>query len=99
MAVVEPRQAQAPQGQPAPADPRRALAAFRRLGYLAADLDPLDRIRRESHPALGDLSDPAVAHLREVYTGPIGVEFMHIPDPARRRWVAERMEGTPPAAD
>ena len=32
--------------------------------------------------------------LQAIYCGPIGVEFMHIPDPARRRWVQERMEGT-----
>jgi 2-oxoglutarate dehydrogenase E1 component len=73
--------------------------AFRRWGYLAADLDPLDRLTPEHHPALGDLTDPAVADLRRIYSGPIGVEFMHIADPERRRWVEERMEGPAPEVD
>src|SRR5262249_49979586 len=53
----------------------------------------------ERHPALGDLADPAnpaIADLRRIYCGPLGVEFMHIPDEARRRWVQERMERLPP---
>jgi 2-oxoglutarate dehydrogenase E1 component len=108
MAIVEPQetQAQAPQERESPESPvpstpgeREALDAFRRWGYLAADLDPLERIRPESHPALGDLAAPAVTRLRETYAGPIGVEFMHIPDPERRRWLAERMEGPPPPLD
>ncbi|HEY8021905.1 MAG TPA: 2-oxoglutarate dehydrogenase E1 component, partial [Thermoanaerobaculia bacterium] len=78
-------------------DPER-VDAFRRWGYLAADLDPLERLRPELHPALGDLTDPSVQELRRVYAGPIGVEFMHITDAGRRRWVAERMEA-PAAAD
>src|SRR5262249_16134966 len=35
-----------------------------------------------------------------VYAGSVGLEFMHISSPARRSWLAERMEtslGTPPA--
>ncbi len=90
-AILEPRQRTA-------VDPQR-LDEFRRWGYLAADLDPLERLRPDSHPALGDLTDPAVAQLRELYAGPIGVEFMHIPDLERRRWIAERMEGPAPQAD
>ncbi|MDW7996938.1 MAG: multifunctional oxoglutarate decarboxylase/oxoglutarate dehydrogenase thiamine pyrophosphate-binding subunit/dihydrolipoyllysine-residue succinyltransferase subunit [Bacteroidota bacterium] len=30
--------------------------------------------------------------LWDTYCGPIGVEFMHIQDPERRRWIRERME-------
>ena len=30
-----------------------------------------------------------------IYCGTIGVEFMHIPDPERRRWIQERLEGEP----
>jgi 2-oxoglutarate dehydrogenase E1 component len=33
--------------------------------------------------------------LRETYCGPIGVEFMHIADPVRRRFIAEQMEARP----
>ncbi|MGE0311543.1 MAG: 2-oxoglutarate dehydrogenase E1 component [Lautropia sp.] len=32
--------------------------------------------------------------LRETYCGTIGVEFMHIADPAVKRWVQERLEST-----
>jgi 2-oxoglutarate dehydrogenase E1 component len=33
-----------------------------------------------------------VAHLRGVYANTVGLEFMHITSPARRSWLAERME-------
>jgi len=33
-----------------------------------------------------------IARLRATYCGNIGVEFMHIPSPERRRWLEERME-------
>ena len=33
------------------------------------------------------------------YCGTIAAEFMHIPDPAKRNWVAERMEREAPALD
>src|SRR5690349_10680458 len=88
MAIAEPQ----PTAPPTPAPDPAKVDAFRRWGYLAADLDPLERLRPESHPALGDLTDPAVQGLRRIYSGPLGVEFMHIPDPERRRWVQERME-------
>jgi 2-oxoglutarate dehydrogenase E1 component len=39
---------------------------------------------------LGEL----VAHLRRIYSGSVGLEFMHISSPARRSWLAERMETT-----
>jgi 2-oxoglutarate dehydrogenase E1 component len=95
---MEPRQALL---EPPPSDDihPRTLDVFRRWGYLAADLDPFGRLPPDVHPELGDLRDPAVARLREIYCGPIGVEFMHIPDLARRRWIQERMEGPAPEID
>ncbi|MGE3456003.1 MAG: thiamine pyrophosphate-dependent enzyme, partial [Kofleriaceae bacterium] len=33
-----------------------------------------------------------LAHLRRVYSSSVGLEFMHISSPARRSWLAERME-------
>jgi 2-oxoglutarate dehydrogenase E1 component len=33
--------------------------------------------------------------LRETYCGPIGVEFMHIQDPAQKAWIQRRVEGAP----
>ncbi len=77
------------------------LDAFRRLGYLYADLDPLNRLTPEPEALLGE-SDPATAEqARRWYCGPIGVEYMHIEDPERQRWVQERMEseGEPPQFD
>jgi len=32
--------------------------------------------------------------LRTAYCGPIGVEFMHVQDPAQREWLQERIEGS-----
>jgi len=91
MAIAEAQPGASPATRPDP----QTVDSFRRWGYLAADLDPLERLKPEEHPALGDLTDPAVQELRRTYCGPIGVEFMHIADPARRRWVAERMEAPP----
>jgi 2-oxoglutarate dehydrogenase E1 component len=77
----------------------RTLNNYRRLGYLLADLDPMNRIEPEAQPGLED-SDPATAeYARQCYCGTIGVEFMHIPDPERRRWIEERMEAEAPRFD
>ena len=76
----------------------RALDAFRRWGYLEADLDPLGFLRPVAHPDLqieGEFAQAA----RRAYCGTIGVEFMHITDPARRRWIQERMEGPQSTVD
>src|SRR5271165_7020253 len=70
----------------------RVFDAFRRWGYLEADLDPLGFLRPEPHPDLaihGDLAQEA----RQLYCGTVGAEFMHIADPERRRWIQDRLEG------
>jgi len=72
--------------------------AVRRWGYLLARYDPLGRIPPQSLPALGDL-ERVPDNLRRAYLGPIGVEFMHLSDPDRRRWIAGRLEADPPAVD
>ncbi|MGH9362983.1 MAG: 2-oxoglutarate dehydrogenase E1 component, partial [Thermoanaerobaculia bacterium] len=77
----------------------RVLETFRRWGYLAADLDPLERLTPEPLPGLSAEESEAAERARAWYSGPIGAEFMHIPDPERRRWVQERMEGPAPAVD
>jgi 2-oxoglutarate dehydrogenase E1 component len=80
-------------------DPR-TLNAFRRLGFLQADLDPLGRLRNEPQPALAEEADAATAAVaRRWYCGTIGVEFMHIQDPEQRRWIRERMETDPEPPD
>ena len=70
---------------------RNILDAFRRWGYLQADLDWLGRLEPADHPELPQEGD-GIGPARAVYCGTIGVEFMHIPDPERRAWIAERME-------
>src|SRR5579862_5235698 len=76
----------------------RVFDLFRRWGYLEADLDPLGFLRPVPHsdlPVDGELAQEA----RRVYCGTVGVEFMHITDPAGRRWIQERMEAPQPAVD
>jgi 2-oxoglutarate dehydrogenase E1 component len=72
--------------------------AFRRWGYLQANLDPLGRLEPQPHPDL-ELSGEAADRGRAVYCGPIGVEFLHMPWPDRCRWVQDRMESEPPPPD
>jgi 2-oxoglutarate dehydrogenase E1 component len=69
---------------------------FRRWGYLAARLDPLEFFSAASPPELDDKS-PWSSEARSIYCGTIGADFMHIADPERREWIAARMEH-PPAA-
>ncbi len=35
-----------------------------------------------------------IAHLRQVYCGILGIEYMHIQDPDQREWIQQRVEGT-----
>ena len=70
----------------------RALEAFRRWGYLEADLDPLGFLRPVRYPEL-QIPGDAAREARNFYSGTIGVEFAHLADPERRRWIQERMEG------
>jgi 2-oxoglutarate dehydrogenase E1 component len=76
----------------------RTFDAFRRWGYLEADLDPLGFFRPQLHPDLmieGEFAEEA----RRAYCGTVGTEFVHIADPERRRWIQERLEGPPAAVD
>ena len=72
--------------------------AYRRWGYLEADLDPLGFLRPAPHSELPVDSEFA-QEARRVYCGTIGTEFMHITDPARRRWIQDRLEGPQTAVD
>ncbi|MGA2905361.1 MAG: 2-oxoglutarate dehydrogenase E1 component, partial [Candidatus Korobacteraceae bacterium] len=73
----------------------RVLDAFRRWGYLQANLDPLGHFTPIAHPEL-DVSGDVAEAARRAYSGSIGVEFMHIADPERRQWIQERMESEQP---
>ena len=69
----------------------RVWEAFRRWGYLQADLDPLGDLQPVAMAEL-EVSGPDAEAARRVYCGSIGVEFMHMPEGERRRWIQERME-------
>src|SRR4029077_19760538 len=70
--------------------------AFRRWGYNEANLDPLGFFGPFPQPDLSELTGPVTEEARTLYCGTMGAEFMHLPQPERRQWVAERIEG--PAA-
>ena len=76
----------------------RVWDAFRRWGYLQADLDPLGDLRPAAMPEL-DVSGPEADAARKSYCGTIGVEFMHIADRERRQWIQERIESEAPQVD
>jgi 2-oxoglutarate dehydrogenase E1 component len=76
----------------------RILDAFRRWGYLQADLDPLGRLAPAPVAELDGIGEQG-AFARRVYCGAIGAEFMHIPDADKRRWLHEQLEREPPDVD
>ncbi|HUO61761.1 MAG TPA: thiamine pyrophosphate-dependent enzyme, partial [Candidatus Acidoferrales bacterium] len=74
----------------------RTFEAFRRLGHLQAKLDPLGHLPTVEHPEL-NLSGPAAEEARAIYCGPIGAEFMHIPEMERREWIQQQLESPAPS--
>ncbi len=73
--------------------------AFRRWGYLQANLDPLGQyLSAEPLPEL-DLEGEDAEEARGYYCGTIAAEFMHIPSRERREWIAERLETEAPETD
>jgi len=70
----------------------RVFDAFRRWGYLEATLDPLGLFEPLKQPELDALSGEAAEEARGIYCGTVGADFMHLPEPERRRWIAERLE-------
>src|SRR5216683_4216083 len=73
-------------------DRERVFDAFRRWGYLEATLDPLGFLEPQKRPELDGLAGEAAEEARRIYCGTVGADFMHLPEPERRRWIAERME-------
>jgi len=95
---------------PAPRDENSAQAAtgsladaFRRWGYLQADIDPLERLPRTEHPDITDACAGAaaeeVARWKSIYAGSIGFEFMHMRDRERVHWLRDAIEAGPSAVD
>jgi 2-oxoglutarate dehydrogenase E1 component len=76
----------------------RVFDAFRRWGYLQANLDPLGQLKPESHPEL-DLTGEYVSEARAAYCGTVAAEFMHIANLEKRQWIQSRMESPALATD
>ncbi len=74
-------------------EPERVFEAFRRWGYYEATLDPLGVFAPLKHPDLAGFFGEAAEEARRIYCGNIGAEFMHLPEPERRNWIAEHLEG------
>ncbi len=73
--------------------------AFRRWGHLQAKLDPLGQyLLPEPIPELNFEGEDA-EEAKRYYCGSIAVEFMHLPDAAKREWIQERMEQPAPVQD
>src|SRR5260370_17258534 len=84
----------------------RVFALFRQFGYLEAELNPLGLMPPQPHPDLrfdtnndNNNDNEWAREARRIYCGRVGVEFMHIADPERRRWIQERIEGQPTPVD
>ncbi|MGC1362801.1 MAG: 2-oxoglutarate dehydrogenase E1 component [Silvibacterium sp.] len=73
--------------------------AFRRWGYLQAQLDPLGQYLLPVDTPELDFSGPDADEARRYYCSTVGAEFMHIPSAERRNWIAERLETDPLAVD
>jgi 2-oxoglutarate dehydrogenase E1 component len=76
----------------------RVFTLFRQYGYLQSELNPLGLLPPQPHPDL-QIDNEWAREARRFYCGSVGVEFMHIADPVRRRWIQERIEAEPPAVD
>jgi len=75
----------------------RVFDAFRRWGYLQANLDPLGQhLQPVPIPEL-DITGTYAEEARRVYCGTVASEFMHILDPEKRRWIQNRLENDAPA--
>ncbi len=80
----------------------RVFGLFRQFGYLEAELNPLGLLPPQTHPDLrfdADNDNESVREARRIYCGSVGVEFMHIADSERRRWIQERLEAEPAEVD
>jgi 2-oxoglutarate dehydrogenase E1 component len=73
--------------------------AFRRWGYLQANLDPLGLLKPLKYAELDELTGSIADEAREIYCGTVGAEFMHLREPERRAWIAERLESPAPEVD
>jgi 2-oxoglutarate dehydrogenase E1 component len=69
----------------------RIFDAFRRWGYLNANLNPFGGPVGGGYPDLPSRGE-GIEEARKVYCGAIGAEFMHLPQRDRREWIQAQME-------
>src|SRR6266851_795203 len=69
----------------------RLLDAFRRWGYLNANLNPFGGPVGDGYPDLPTQGE-GIAELKKAYCGTIGAEFLHLPQRDRREWIQQQME-------
>ena len=74
----------------------RTFDAFRRWGYLDANLYPFGGPIAGGYPDIHRLRGPVVEDARRIYCDTVGAEFMHLPQADRREWVREQMENPQP---
>jgi 2-oxoglutarate dehydrogenase E1 component len=96
----QPPKSAKPANQPSAAERRRGTIfdAFRRWGYYESTLDPIGLFKPLQHPDLA-FTGPIAEEARGYYCGTIGAEFMHLPEPERRQWIAEQLETSAPKPD
>ncbi|HYR57498.1 MAG TPA: 2-oxoglutarate dehydrogenase E1 component, partial [Chthoniobacteraceae bacterium] len=78
--------------------PQNPLLSLRELGFSEKDLD----LTVASKFLLGGKPmklREMIAELEKIYSGHIGVEFMHIQNPRVRNWVREKIETRVPGAE
>jgi len=76
----------------ASAERERIFYLFRRWGFYEANLDPLGYFMPLKCADLEGLSGEFAEEARRIYGGTVGVEFLHIHELDRRRWITEHME-------
>ena len=93
-ALIPERPAKPAKKSPSPGAAGRELIfdAFRRWGYLEANLDPLGLFKPLKHPDLEGLTGEAAEEVRRIYCCTVGADFMHLQEPERRSWIIERFE-------
>src|SRR5215831_16304557 len=69
----------------------RIFDAYRRWGYLDANLNPFGGPVAGGFPEIR-LKGEVAAEARRIYCGSIGAEFMHLPQQDRRGWIQQQME-------
>ncbi|WP_446742456.1 2-oxoglutarate dehydrogenase E1 component [Silvibacterium acidisoli] len=89
----------APSVQQASLTREQIFETFRRWGYLQANLDPLGQYLPPEKVSELDIAGPDADEARKYYCSTVGAEFMHIPSPERRQWIAERLEADALAVD